>query len=260
VPLLAGEDIGTVAGDSTAGPTAVISRGMAERFWPGRSPIGETFVFRKVPFRIVGVAGDVRNARLDSLAGFTAYVPDHVMPRGGMSLLVRTAGEPSAVAGSVRAAIREVAPNQAFVEVVPLAAKLSEAASTPRLFTVLVTVFGALALALAAVGLYGVVSYVVRLREREIGVRMALGAPPGRVLGLVLRQGMTPVAVGLGLGLVGALAGTRVLAALLYEVSATDPLTYLAVAALLGGVALVAAYVPSRRAARVEPAITLRAE
>jgi ABC-type antimicrobial peptide transport system permease subunit len=144
--------------------------------------------------------------------------------------------------------------------VVPLTAKLSDAASTPRLFTALATAFGGLALALAAVGLYGVVSYAVRQREREIGVRVALGAAPARVLALTLRQGMTPVAAGLAVGLVGALVATRVLRAMLFEVSATDPATFAGVAALLAAVGLAAAYVPSRRAARVDPAATLRAD
>jgi ABC-type antimicrobial peptide transport system permease subunit len=125
---------------------------------------------------------------------------------------------------------------------------------------VLVTAFGGVALALAAVGLYGVVSYVARQREREIGVRMALGAAPGRVLGLMLRQGMTPVAAGLAVGLAGALAATRALQALLFEVSATDPLTFAAVPALLALVALAASYLPARRASRVDPLVALRAE
>jgi ABC-type antimicrobial peptide transport system permease subunit len=144
--------------------------------------------------------------------------------------------------------------------VVPLRSKVADAASTQRLFTVLVTVFGSLALALAAIGLYGVVSYVVRQREREIAVRVALGAPPRRVVALMLRQGMVPVAVGLAIGLGGALAVTRVLGSLLYEVSVTDPLTFVAVATLLGAVALVASWLPSRRATRVLPAVTLREE
>jgi putative ABC transport system permease protein len=144
--------------------------------------------------------------------------------------------------------------------VVPLREKLSEAVSTPRFFTVLVGIFGALALVLAAVGLYGVVSYTVRQREREMAVRLALGAPPARVLGLMLRQGMTPVALGLALGLLGAIGATRIMRSLLFEVSATDPATYVGVGVLLGMVGLLASYLPSRRAASVHPALTLRGE
>jgi len=260
IPLLAGQDIDASSGDSTSGPVAVISRRMAERIWPGQSPIGETFEFFKIPIRVIGVAGDVRSTRLDSISGFTAYLPDRMMPRSAMSLVVRSAGEPMRLAEPVRAAIREVMPGLAFQEVVPFGSKLSEAASTPRFFTVLVAIFGVLALVLAAVGLYGVVSYTVRQREREMAVRLALGAAPSRVTTLMLRQGMTPVVLGLVIGLVAAFATTRVMRSLLFEVSATDPLTYLAVAVLLAGVALLASYLPSRRASRVHPAMTLRAE
>jgi hypothetical protein len=262
IPLLAGADVGTGAGggDSTAASQAVISRAMAARTWPGESPVGKMFVIGTVPVRVVGVAGDVRSARLDSIGGFTAYLPDRDMPRGRMSLVVRTAGDPAAMAGPVRAAIRELFPGQAFQEVVPLRAKLADAASTPRLFTTLVSVFGALALALAAVGLYGVVAYAVRQRDREIAVRVALGASRAGVLALLVRQGMAPVVAGLATGLAAAFAATRVLRSLLFEVSATDPATFAAVALLLGVVALAASYLPSRRAARVDPAVTLRAE
>jgi predicted permease len=261
IPLLAGQDIDVVAGDSTAPPAAIISRRMAERFWPGRSPVGESFmIMGRFPVRVIGVAGDVRHARLDSLAPFTAYVTERNMPRVHVSLVVRTDGDPARLVTPVRAAIREVLPRQAILQMVPMRDKLAEAASTPRFFTVLVTVFGAVALTLAAVGLYGVVSYVVRQREREIGVRVALGAPPGRVVGLMLRRGMIPVAAGLGVGLVAAVGATRLLRSMLYEVSATDPVTFAGVAALLAAVALLASWLPSRRAAGVNPTVTLRAE
>jgi predicted permease len=260
IPLLAGQDIPPATGDSTAPVVAVITRGMAERVWPGRSPIGETFTFANIPVRVIGVAGDIRSTRLDSIGGFTAYVPDETMTRATMSLVVRTNGDPAQLAGPVRAAIREVMPGQAFQEVAPLRDKLTQAASTPKFFTVLVAIFGVLALALAAVGLYGVVSYTVRQREREMAVRLALGAPPHRVLGLMLRQGMTPVAVGLAIGLAGAFALTRIMRSLLFETSATDPMTFVGVVALLGVVGLVASYVPSRRAAGVQPGVMLRGE
>jgi putative ABC transport system permease protein len=259
IPLLAGQDVDAFDGDSTAGPVAVISRQMAERVWPGRSSVGEIFQASGTSIRVIGVAGDVRGTRLDSITGFTAYVPERNMPRASMSMIVRTAGEPAQLATPVRAAIREVVPRQAFQEVVPFRSKVSDAASTPRFFTVLVAIFGTLA-PLAAVGLYGVVSYSVRQREREMAVRLALGAPPARVVALMLRQGMTPVVLGLVLGLVVAFATTRVLHTLLFEVSATDPATFIGVVTLLAIVALLASYLPSRRAARIHPAMTLRAE
>jgi putative ABC transport system permease protein len=256
--LLAGQDIDASSGDSVSGPVAVISKQMADRVWPGQSPVGQSFVFAGITTRVIGVVADVRSARLDSIGGFDAYVPDRMMPRSAMALVVRTKGDPAQMENAVRAAIREVNPGQAFAEVVPFTEKLSEAASTQRFFTVLVAVFGALALALAAVGLYGVVSYTVRQREREMAVRLALGAPPSRVMALMLRQGMMPVAIGLVVGLLAAIASTRVLHSLLFEVSASDPMTYVMVFVLLAAVALLASYVPSRRAARVPPAMTLR--
>jgi predicted permease len=260
IPLIAGQDLDAVTGDSTSGILAVVSRKMAERAWPGRSPVGETFVFGGRPVRVIGVAGDVRSARLDSVGGYTAYVPDATMPRRSISLVVRTSSDPATLIGPVRDAIREVLPGQAFQEIVPFRSKLSEAASTPRFFTVLVGIFGVLALALAAVGLYGVVAYSVRQREREMAVRLALGAPPARVLALMMRQGMGPVVVGLIAGLAGAFAVTRIMRTLLFEVSATDPLTYVLVPVLLGAIALLASYLPSRQAARVHPALVLRGE
>ena len=260
IPLLAGQDIPAATGDSAAALVAVISRGMAERMWPGRSPIGETFVVSDIPARVIGVSGDIRSTRLDSIGGFTAYVPDETMARSTMSLIVRTNGDPAQLAGAVRAAIREVIPGQAFQEVAPLRDRLTQAASTPKFFTVLVAIFGVLALTLAAVGLYGVVSYTARQREREMAVRLALGAPPRRVLALMLRQGMKPVVVGLAIGLAGAFAVTRIMRSLLFEVSATDPMTFVGVASLLAVVGLVASYLPSRRAAGVQPAMTLRGE
>jgi putative ABC transport system permease protein len=260
IPLLAGEDIDAVAGDSTAAPSAIISKRMAERFWPGQNPIGKSFVVGPRTVRVIGVAGDVRNTRLDSIAGYMAYVPERMMQRVHVSLVVRTDGDPARLAGPVRAAIREVLPRQAILQIVPMQDKVDAAAATPRFFTTLVSVFGTLAMTLAAVGLYGIVAYVVRQREREIGVRVALGATPAHVVGLMLRRGMKPVLVGLAVGIPLALLATRLLRSLLYEVSESDPVTFVGVAALLAAVALVASWLPSRRAARVDPTVTLRAD
>ena len=177
-----------------------------------------------------GVAGDVRSTRLDSIAGYMAYVPERMMQR------------------------------LPILQIVPMQDKVAAAAATPRFFTTLVSVFGALALMLAAVGLYGIVAYVVRQREREIGVRVALGATPAHVVWLMLRRGMRPVLAGLTVGIALALFATRLLRSLLYEVSASDPVTFVGVATLLAAVALVASWLPSRRAARVDPTVTLRAD
>ena len=260
VPLLTGEDIDAVAGDSTAAPSAIISRRMAERFWPGQNALGKTFVVGTLVVRVIGVAGDVRSTRLDSIAGYTAYVSERFLPRVHVSLVVRTDGDPARLAGPVRAAIREVLPRQPILQIVPMEDRVDAAAATPRFFTTLVSVFGALALTVAAVGLYGIVAYVARQREREIGVRVALGATPAHVVRLMLRDGMAPVLAGLAVGIPLALLATRLLRSLLYEVSASDPVTFVGVAALLAAVALVASWIPARRAARVDPTVALRAD
>ena len=264
IALVAGSDVPAASPDTLATRVAVISQAMAERYWPGRSAVGEAFYIVgttiRIPVRVIGVAADVRNARLDSASAFMGYVPEAAMPRIGMSLVVRTSGDPARLIPAVRDAVREVVPGQAFVELVPMREKVAEAVATPRFFTVLVSLFGGLALLLAAVGLYGVVSHVVGQRQREIGVRVALGAQRGEVVGLMLRRAMRPVVAGLALGALAALAATRLLRTLLYEVSATDPLTFGAVLALLAAIGAAAAYVPSRRAARVDPTVTLRME
>ena len=267
IPLLAGEDVDAVAGDSTAPLSAIISKRMADRFWPGRNPVGESFLFGPRAWRVIGGAGDVRSTRPDSIAGYTAYVPERQMPRVHVSLVVRTGCppevggcDPARLAGPVRAAIREVLPSRPILQIVPMRDKVAAAAATPRFFTTLVSVFGALALTLAAVGLYGIVAHVVRQREREIGVRMALGATQAGVLRLVVRQGMLPVAAGVGVGLVGAWASARLLARLLYGVSPADAVTYVAVVGFLGVVALVAIVLPARRASVIQPTQALRYE
>ena len=264
IPLLAGEDVPTAVADSSGVPQVVISARMAHRFWPGRNPVGETFSFvgatSRRPVRVVGVAGDVRTTRLDSVADYMAYVPQQAMPRVHMSLIVRTDGDPTAMMPAVRRAIHELEPRQAIQELVPMGQKIGEVTATPRFFTSLVSAFGVLALLLAVIGLYGVVSYVVRQREREIGVRIALGATPAEVVRLMLRGAMMPVAAGLVGGIAGALGTTHLLGSLLYELSPTDPATLIAVVLLLVTAALLAAWFPARRAARVDPTVSLRAE
>jgi hypothetical protein len=216
--------------------------------------------------RIVGVVGDARFMSVTREPAPIFYSAMQPEADGPTTLLVRLRPGADrdavrAAAEAVRAAVVASEPRVRFATVAPIADGMLRSALAPyRLAAAAFTAFGGLALLLAAVGLYGVVAYAVTQRSREFGVRMALGARAGDVVRLVVRQGVTPVAAGLALGLGGAFAGSRVLSSLLFGVSATDPLAFVGVAVFLGAVALVAAYVPARRATRVDPAIVLAGE
>jgi putative ABC transport system permease protein len=179
---------------------------------------------------------------------------------GSEALLVRGDGTPSLLASGVRSSIRALDPELAVFGMEPLAETLSQSVGERRFVMLVLAVFAALALLLAAIGVHGVLSYNVARRTREIGIRMALGAEPGRVTALVVAQGMRLAAVGLGLGLVGALLFARALSSLLFGVSSSDPATFLAVLGVIGGSALLASYLPARRAVRVDPISALRQE
>jgi putative ABC transport system permease protein len=177
-----------------------------------------------------------------------------------MTLVVRAAGDPRALAGAVREQIRALDPSVPVYDVKTMQEIVYESLARERFIMLLMALFAALALALAAVGIYGVVSYATAQRTHEIGIRMALGAQARDVLRLMIRQGLSPVLVGVGLGLLAALALTRLMSSLLYGVSATDPLTFGTVALLLTAVSLLACYLPARRATRVDPLTALRYE
>lgn len=177
-----------------------------------------------------------------------------------MMLLIRSSGDPLRLAGAVREAVRELDPNQPLAELATLEAMLAERLAQRRLTTLLASVFAGVAIVLALVGVYAVLSYAVAQGRREIGVRIALGAEVSDVLRMVFGKAGTLLAGGLGLGLLGAVLATRRLTSLLYEIDALDPLTFAAAPILLGAVALLACYVPARRATRVDPAVALRAD
>jgi ABC-type antimicrobial peptide transport system permease subunit len=177
-----------------------------------------------------------------------------------MSFIVRTDGPPERLGTAVTRAIREAEPDQPVFGIMPMERVLTNASAERRFSLLLLTLFAGIALLLSAIGIYGVMAYTTTQRRHEIGIRVALGAGSSDVLGLVVGQGMRLVLIGLGLGLVGAWALSRVLSSQLYDVSSRDPLTYAAVAALLGIVALAATYLPARRALRVDPMISLRSE
>ena len=249
-------------------PVFLVNRRLAEQFWPGEDPTGKRLKIGPADspnpwVTIVGVVGDVRQTGLYGEQLAELYAPYAQERRSWMSprdLVVRTSGDAAAVAGAVRKAVWQVDKDQPVSNVRTMDEVFAATVSRERFQTLLLALFAALALVLACVGLYGVISYAVARRTHEIGVRMALGAQPGDVLKLVLRQGMTLTFAGLVFGIAGALAVTRVMTDLLFGVTATDAVTFISVGVLLIVVAFLACYVPARRATKVDPLIALRYE
>ncbi|MEX2611211.1 MAG: ADOP family duplicated permease, partial [Gemmatimonadota bacterium] len=263
-PMLAGRDF-TAADRMGTADVAIINRAAAERWWPGQDPVGRRFKFGSPestgPWnRVVGVVGDSRRTAQDQEARPSAWFPLRQYPQASMMLVVKTAGDPLALAGGVRAAVRELDPTQPVARLAALDALLRERLARARLTTALAGFFAVLAMVLAVVGVYGVLSYTVAQSTREIGVRMALGAGVGTVVGMVMRRVGRLLVAGLVLGIGGALLVSGMLTGLLYQVSALDPLVFALVPVLLGGVAVAASWIPARRAARIDPAVALRAE
>jgi len=241
-------------------PVAVISEGAAEQFWPGQDPIGQRIRILFSPdVTIVGIVGNVKHNALNLPAFPHMYLSHNQEPWGSLSLVVRTAGSPLAAAPAVRAHLR------AADATIPISIRtmndvLATSTAQPRLYALLTGIFGAVALGLAVVGIFGVVSYVAAQRTREIGVRMALGAQAREIVALVVGQGMRPVAAGIVAGLAGAFGVTRFMKTLLFGVEPIDALTFASVALIVATVGLVACWIPARRALRVDPITALRAE
>jgi putative ABC transport system permease protein len=244
---------------------AVVNDIAARRFWPGQEPLGKRVrVAAKAdsPWRdVIGVVKATRGGALDMEPGPEVYVPmEQDAPFSVQFLAVRTAADAAAFAGPLRAAVARVDPRQPVFLVTSMQALRNNSGSQRRFGVVNLGAFGVLALVLAAVGIYGVVSYSVARRTQEIGLRMALGARTGDVTRMVLGEGLRTTAAGIGLGMMGAFLLTRGMASLLYGVTATDPAIFAGVPVLLAAVELLACYLPARRAARVDPMEALRVE
>jgi putative ABC transport system permease protein len=262
IPLLAGRPL--EAGDRDGAPEVVlVSQSAAARAWPGEDPIGKRVKLGGLDgpwWTVVGVVGDVRHLQLDQPPPMAVYVPHAQWPSSQMILTVRAAGPPSDLAASVERAVRAAAPRQPVSRVTALEEVVASSVAGRRLALVMLGAFAAVALALSAIGIYGVTSYTVALRTRELGIRLALGARPAQLLAATLRSGLALAVAGIAAGLAIALALTRSLSSLLYGISATDPGTFAAGVALLGAIALVACWVPARRVLRVDPTEPLRDE
>jgi predicted permease len=273
LPILRGRGI-TAADRLGSEPVVVISEATAQRYFKGTNPVGQRIklggsadsVFRT----IVGVAGDVRFNGLDKASRPTMYLPFDQFPATvpdsvgaaarSLGLVIRTRRDPAAMTASVRTLVRRFDADVPVAQVRTLDDIVGRSVSTPRLATYVLVAFGVLALTLAAVGVYAVMSYVVAQRTGEIGVRVALGARTEDVMRLVIWQSMRPVLIGLAVGTLIAIAGTRAMTSLLYSVKATDPLSFIVAIAALVAVALVATWRPARRAAKVDPIEALRVE
>ncbi len=257
----------TGADRKTAPPVALINDAVARRLFPATDPVGKRFAFgRPRPGRalqwvtIVGVLADTRMYGLDNPSRLEVYLPLLQRTPNGMTLLVKSAQDPQSLVGAIRAVVASIDKEQPVFHIATMHEAIDESVSTPRVTLILLGLFSALALILAAIGIYGVISYSVAQRAREIGIRIALGAQPRDVLRMVLSQGAKIAVAGIAIGSAAALGLTRLMANLLYSVSAVDPPTFALTAALLAVIALLACYLPARRTLRVDPLNALRHE
>jgi predicted permease len=263
VPLLAGRAFSEELDTANSSPAAIINETFARKYFPGEEPVGrriQIFTLSTNWHEIVGVIQDVKLTGLDASATPEIYQSDSQNGEWMFSLVVRSSVPAREVEKMVRADAGAVNKDLPPFNVRTMTQAISTSAAPRRFTMALITLFAALAVTLTAVGLYGVVSYSVSQQTREIGIRVALGASRGNVLGLMLREGMSLAFFGIALGLAGGLALTRTIAALLFGVSATDPVTFVAVATLLMLVTLMACYLPARRATKVDPMEALRYE
>ena len=247
--------------DREAEPVVVINETAARRFWPNEDPIGRRVRFDDNPWAtIVGIVADVKVRGAREASVVETYIPYWQNPEGGINVVLKTAGDPRALAEPLKRAVKELDPGIAVASIATMDELVAESIGSSRFYAMLVAIFAGLALVLAAVGIYGVMSYAVAQRAQEIGVRLALGAAPRQIFSLVMGETLKLAAVGLALGVAGAVAVSRALSDMLFGIPKTDVVTFAATALLLIAVAFVATYVPARRATRIDPMVALRAE
>jgi predicted permease len=261
IPLLSGRDFTDFDRKNTA-PVTVINQAMANLLWPGQEALGKRFAIVQEPdlLQVIGVVGTTVVGQIGEDPQPVAYFPMRQQYSPAATLVVRTTGNPEPLLGTVRTQVQQLDKNLAFTNAQTVQQLLGQGLWPARMGAALLGLFGVLALVLASIGIYGVLAYSVAQRTSEIGLRMAMGAQPRQVLALVLRQGMLLALIGATVGILVALPVARLAGNLLYGVSATDPLTYAGITLLLMGVALLACYLPARRATRIDPLVALRVD
>lgn len=262
IPLKAGR-LFTAQEDSAAPPVIIVNEAFAKKYWPGQNPLGKRISagYNSDTLRaVVGVVGDVRRYALDQEAAPAMYLSYHQASYPALTLLLRTRDNATNVPSALTRDLASLDPDQTFGKIRPMEVVLESSLARQRFSASLLGIFAMIALALSAVGIFGVMTAMVTQRTRELAVRLALGAHPRKVLQLVMSHGATLAGIGIVIGLFGAFALSRVVAGLLYNVGASDPVTLLSVSLLLAAVALLACYIPARRATRLDPIITLREE
>jgi putative ABC transport system permease protein len=266
IPLVHGRFFSTSDSQDAAG-VVILNEAAAKKYWPGRDPLGHQLRIHvslisgnTKPRTIVGIVGNVRAHALNEEPEPELYIPHAQHPVNMMSYAVQTATDSKSYFSAIRKEVRALDPGLPIWETYSLEEIVGMSVAEKKFMMFLISVFAALALLLGAVGIYGVISYVVALRTREIGLRMAIGAQRGDVVRLFVKEGLVLALLGIAVGMIGAFGLSRILTNLLFGISATDPITMTLVAALLAAVAFFACYVPARRASRVDPVHALRYE
>lgn len=264
IPVLSGRDYDEhdEVGEVGSLPSVIVNRTVAERYWPRQDAVGKKVVmsWKGTPSVIIGVVGDVRYTGLDEPAGNEFYLPAGLYPQAAITLLVRTSRDPLPLYSFVHGRIMDIDKDALVFDVKPMTQLIAESLAPRRFSTALLSTFAAIALILSLAGIYAVIAHSVAQRTVEIGIRVAMGASPVRIIGLMLRYGLMPAGCGMAAGWVGAFAISKSFAAMLFGVGALDPSTWLLVSAAMLAVVCIASYLPARRAAGVDPNVALRAD